>query len=487
MDSRSATALVFATSALVLVIEIVAGRLMAPYVGVSLEAFTGIIGTVLAGIATGSAIGGRLADQRDPRRLIGLALLGGGAFTWLSVPIVATLGPGSNGTPPEIVILTLCAFFLPTAMLSSITPMVAKLRLGSLEETGRVVGNLSAAGTFGALLGTFGTGFVLLGLFPIRATIIAIGTVLVIAGLVVLWLFRAPRPGGPEIGLLVVAGLLALTVGTDCDYETDYACARIVPDEDRAGGRSLILDRVRHAHVDLDDPTFLRLRYAQLFGVVIDGAPAGPIDVLHVGGGGFSMPRYVSATRPDSVNTVLEIDEGLTDIARRELGLADAKNLDIRIGDARLKLPELPSDGYDLIIGDAFGGDVVPWHLTTTEAVEHYDRLLRDDGVYVLNLIDGGDAEFARAQMRTLGQHFAHVGVFLPPLDGDSVDAGADAADDAVLRSRNHVIVASDSPLPPYEAGPAQGRLLLGAQAEDYIGNAETLTDDFAPVEQLKF
>ncbi len=476
MESRSATGLVFVTSALVLVIEILAGRLMAPYVGVSLEAFTGIIGTVLAGIATGSAIGGRLADRSDPRRLIGLALLGGGGFTWLSVPIVATLGPGSGGTAPEIVVLTACAFFLPTALLSSISPMVAKLRLGSLEETGSVVGNLSAAGTFGALLGTFGTGFVLLGLLPIRAIIITIGALLIIGGFLVLWRFGAARPGGPEVGLLLVAAVLTMAVGTDCDYETDYACARVVPDDDRPGGRSLLLDRVRHAHVDLDDPTHLELRYSQLFGVVIDSLPAGPIDVLHIGGGGFSMPRYVSATRQGSENVVLEIDEGLVAIAEDELGLADAKNLDIRIGDARLELPDLESDRFDLLIGDAFGGDVVPWHLTTSEAVADYDRILRADGIYVLNLIDGGESRFARAQLLTLGEHFDHVGVVLPH-DLDLTAGG---------RARNQIIVASDSPFPRFPIAEDLGRFLVGTELSDYVGDAVLLTDDFAPAEQLK-
>ena len=88
-----ATIVVFGTSAAVLVLEIIAGRLMAPYVGISLETFTGIIGTVLAGIAVGAAVGRRLADRRDPRTLIGPALIVGGALAWLSVPIVTGLGP----------------------------------------------------------------------------------------------------------------------------------------------------------------------------------------------------------------------------------------------------------------------------------------------------------------------------------------------------------------------------------------------------------
>jgi hypothetical protein len=474
MDSRAATGVVFFTSALVLVIEIVAGRLMAPYVGVSLEAFTGIIGTVLAGIALGSALGGWLADRRDPRTLIGQALIFGGALTFLSVPIVATVGPGMSSTAVNIVTLTACAFFLPTAFLSSISPMVTKLRLSSLEETGSVVGNLSAAGTVGALIGTFGSGFVLLGLLPIRTIIFGIGILLVVAGVLTLWRLTGTRPDGFESSLVAIAAFMSLAIGTPCDYETDYACARVVPDEDRAGGRSLILDSVRHAHVDLDDPTHLEIRYAKLLGAVIDSLPAGPIDSLHIGGGGFSLPRYVSATRPDSTNVVLEIDPGLVQIAEDELGLADARNLDIRIGDARLELAELATDGFDVLVGDAFGGDVVPWHLTTSEIVAEYDRLLRSDGVYVMNLIDGDESRFARAQMTTLAEHFDHVAVLLP------------AEDDLPTVPFNQIIVASDVPFATFVIPDGAGRLVEGASAIEYIGDAQVLTDNFAPAEQLK-
>ena len=475
MNHRSANSVVFFTSAAVLVIEIVAGRLMAPYVGVSLEAFTGIIGTVLAGIALGSAVGGRLADHSEPRRLIAMALILSGVFTWLSVFVVSLIGPSMSSSPADIVTLTLLAFFIPTSLLSAISPMVAKLRLSSLEETGAVVGGLSAAGTVGALVGTFGTGFVLLGLLPIRTIIFGIGALLVLAGVLAMVSGRAggqTRPDAATMVVVAIAGLLSFGAQSPCDYETDYACARVIADEDRPGGRSLIVDQVRQAHVDLDDPSHLEIRYAQLLGAVIDSEPDGSLDVLHVGGGGFSMPRYVSAERPGSNNVVLEIDEGLLEIAEKELGLSDAKNLDVRFGDARQALPDLPSDGFDIIVGDAFGGDVVPWHLTTAEAVEEYDRLLRPGGVYVMNLIDGGESGFARAQLATLAESFEYLAVLVPV--------------DPPRRAYNQILVASDEPLGEIDIPDGAGVFLGGAEVIEYIADAQVLTDNFAPAEQLK-
>ena len=115
MRRAPALAVVFASSAAVLVVEIVANRLMAPYVGVSLETFTGIIGVVLAGIATGATVGGRLADRHDPRRLLPAALGLGGLLVWVAVPIVRALGPSLTHGPVAIVLLATAGYFAPVS------------------------------------------------------------------------------------------------------------------------------------------------------------------------------------------------------------------------------------------------------------------------------------------------------------------------------------------------------------------------------------
>ena len=479
LSANVAVFLVAATSGLVLVIEILAGRLMAPYVGVSLETFTGIIGTILAGIAVGAAVGGSLADKKDPVRLIAQALFFGGGLTWLSVPIVLTLGPALGSGPAAIVTLAASAFLLPAAVLSGIGPMVAKLQLESLNETGAVVGRLSAASTFGALVGTFGAGFVLIALFPVRIIIFGIGAILVVAGLALFIKTGRERPGGPEIGAVMFAALLGFVAPSPCDHVTNYFCVRVVADVEtaaenpREGGRSLILDQLRHAHVDLDDPTFLDIRYIRLLADTIETLPEGPIRVLHVGGGGFSLPRYISAVRPDSTNVVLELDEQLVEIAEDELGLTDADNLDIRTGDARNHLSDLPTDGFDIIIGDAFAGSSVPWHLTTVEVIEEYDRLLDDDGLYVMNVIDGDESRFARAQLDTVGQVFDALGVIEPQ---DGVGSA----------SVNQVLIANRSTIPTFDIAPEDGRQLAPDEIDGYIGDNDViLTDDFAPADQL--
>jgi SAM-dependent methyltransferase len=472
MRLRPALAIVFASSAAILVVEITAGRLLAPYVGVSLETFTAIIGTILAGIATGAAVGGHLADRADPRRLLGPSLVVGGGLVWLSVPIVRAVGPSAQSRPLDIVLLAAVAFFLPAAALSAATPIVAKLRLRDLGETGSVFGGLSAAGTFGGLAGTFLTGFVLITLLGTGTIMFVVGLLLVVGGAGVHWWLRRQAPTLVAVAVLAAGGLSVYGFAAPCDVETRYACAEIRVDGRDPSVRSLYLDSVHHARVDVDDPTDLDLRYIRLLADVAEALPAGPLDVLHIGGGGFTLPTHLADVRPGTRSHVVEIDPGVVDIARDHLGLETGPDLTVEVRDARIALPRLPDDGFDLVIGDAFSGLSVPWHLTTVEVAREIDRVLRPGGIYAMNVIDGGRSAFARAELATLQAAFEHVAVVLPSSQPPS-------------GKHNQVLVASDRSLPDLDIDPADGVLRDGAFLAGYVGGAEVLTDDHAPVDQL--
>ncbi|HWH27531.1 MAG TPA: fused MFS/spermidine synthase, partial [Mycobacteriales bacterium] len=163
MIARLSVALVLLTSAAVLVLEILVVRLVAPYVGLTLETYTAAIGVALAAIAAGAAAGGRLADRLDPRLWLGAATALGGVLVLLARPLVLLLGEAFRGTGPVGSFVLVAAAVGPAAaVLSAVSPGVVKLRLRTLDETGQTVGRLSAVGTLGALAGTFLTGFVLL-------------------------------------------------------------------------------------------------------------------------------------------------------------------------------------------------------------------------------------------------------------------------------------------------------------------------------------
>ncbi len=488
MSSRAAASLVFVTSAAVLVLETLAGRLLAPYVGVTLETFTGIIGTILAGISLGAWLGGRAADRADPGRLLGPLIAVGGALSMLSIPIVDTLGAGlRGGDAVTIVTLTTLGFFAPAAVLSAVSPVIVKLRLDDLGETGAIVGRLSAIGTAGAIVGTFVTGFVLVSNFPTRPTLRGVAGGLVVLGVVLA--FRAPgsRSRSPQLAVaaVVLSGLSLLSTGP-CEFESPYFCATIEVDEARPSGRVLRLDTLRHSYVDLDDPSYLEFTYAQTLSDVIAATyPDGEaIDAVHIGGGGFTFPRYLRAEHPGTVSTVLELDPLLVQLSIDELGFVPGGDVRIVTGDARLTLADLPDGEADLVIGDAFGGVSVPWHLTTEEFIRLVKAKLRPDGTYALNMIDYGPRDFARAELATLAAVFEHVAAFTPA-------ERLGPRDDS--EGGNFVIVASDSPIDVagiLARNAARGDDEAAISTADgslraFVGDAAVLIDDDAPVDQL--
>ncbi|MCW2680192.1 MAG: hypothetical protein JWM62_1593 [Frankiales bacterium] len=479
MHPRLAAGVVLLASAAVLVLEVLVSRLVAPYVGLTLETYTAAIGVALAAIAAGAALGGRLADAVDPRRWLGLATAVGGALVLTARPLVFAVGDAFRGLGPVgTVVLVLLAVAPAALVLSLVPPGVVKLQLRTLAETGVTVGRLSAVGTLGALAGTFLTGFVLLSALPTSRLLLVTGGVLVLAGLGLHLALRGMSSAVPAVvGLAALTGSWLVLADGPCEYETRYYCASVESDPERESGRVLLLDGLRHSYVDLDDPTHLEFRYTQRIADVIAEQPAGPLDVLHLGLGGGTMPRHLAAVRPGSRSTVLEVDPQVPDIDRARLGLDDVPDLEVRVGDARTSIADLPTDAYDVVVGDAFGSLAVPWHLTTRELVAEVRRVLRPGGTYALNVIDFPPLSFAKAETATLLDQFPHVAVMAPP-ETVAAETGG-----------NLVLVASDQPL-------AVDALATGAEtrgepgsvhsdAADFAGNAQVLTDDHAPVDQL--
>ena len=493
-----AIALVTGTSAAVLVLEILAGRLLAPYVGVSLETFTGIIGTILAGIAVGAWAGGVAADHVDPRRLLPLLLVLGGALAIATIPIVRVLGEsgGSGGGGARILVLTAFGFLPSATVLSAVPPAVVKLQLRDLGSTGATVGRLSAWSTAGALFGTFFTGFVLVSTAGVTTLIVAVGLVLIASG-VALWLTERIASPGEMFGvggLAAVSLVGAVAVDSPCDTQTTYYCLSIVEDPGLASGRTLVLDDLRHSYVDLDDPTRLEFWYVRRIVDAIEvqtAESAEAIDAVYLGGGAFTVPRYVRATRPGSDQTIFEIDGDLVEVVEEEMDFDRGDDVEIVVGDGRLAMDDLATDSTDVFVGDAFGSRAVPFHLATEEFLTEVDRVVRPDGIYVANIIDGAEEDFLRAETATIAEVFDHVVL----VRGPGIVTG---------RTGNSVVVASQSPLDvealeerlaadeepgagpaDVDAGRAVGELLAGDELGEYLDGATLLSDDFAPVDQL--
>ncbi|HEX2059325.1 MAG TPA: fused MFS/spermidine synthase, partial [Thermoanaerobaculia bacterium] len=213
-----AAIVVFIASFCTLVIELVAGRVLAPYVGVSLYTWTSIIGVVLAGISGGAYAGGKLADRRSGaaaasaagpdraaplHRLLAWLLVASGIAAMLIAPattmlegLLTTYGV-ANTLLQRVVVLSFLLFFVPSFLLGMISPVAVKLAVRELDTTGSVVGKIYAVSTLGSIAGTFVTGFWLVARFGSRATLMGTGIVLIATALLVVELFgRYGRAAG---------------------------------------------------------------------------------------------------------------------------------------------------------------------------------------------------------------------------------------------------------------------------------------------------
>ncbi|HSS03754.1 MAG TPA: fused MFS/spermidine synthase [Solirubrobacterales bacterium] len=479
-----AAALVFVAAGTVLMLEILAVRLLAPYVGLTLETTTSIIGAALAGIALGAAIGGRLADRTNTRRLIVVLLIGGGLLALLIVPVVHWLGPGARGHGQLAALgITVVALVPAAAILSAVSPAVAHLQLHDLRASGTVVGRLSAWGTAGALIGTFGTGFVLVPLMPVSTAVLLIGVVLVLVGVTLgasSRLLSLAAVAGVALSV-VVLGAWSNGLDSPCAAETKYHCVNIEPDPKNPGGYELLLDDLHHSYVDLNDPTHLVFDYTRWIAKAINAMnpPKAPLNIVFIGGGGFTLPRWLDATRPGSHAHVLEVDGELVDFDKEHLGLRTSPALQVSIGDARIGMLDVGTHSADVVVGDAFGNLSVPWHLATVEWTEEVKRVLEPGGLYALNVIDRNALELQRAEAATLLDVFANVrlvtfGAEEHPLGG------------------NAVLLASDRKIPETAVSEYQNVAevkyvtnLSSKEVESFAEGAHVLRDDYAPADQL--
>jgi hypothetical protein len=474
-----AAGLVFIAAGAVLMLEILAVRLLAPYVGLTLETTTSIIGAALAGIATGAAVGGYLADRTDTRLLIVGLLIGGGLLTLLTVPIVRWLGPGAQGSGDLAALgITLLALVPAAAVLSAVSPAVAHLQLHDLRVSGTVVGSLSAWATAGALIGTFGTGFVVVPLMPVSSAVLVIGLVLILVG-VALGTITRLLPSAAVAGVIAAAlafGALSQASDGPCLRESKYHCLDVEAEPGSPSGH-LLLDGVYNSYVDVDDPTHLEYAYTQWIADAIDATNPGqqPLDVVFVGGGGLTLPRWLLETRPGSRAQVLEVDGEIVDFVEDRFGIAESQDLRVTVGDARMTMRDLESDSADVVVGDAFSGYTVPWHLTTTAWLEEVKRVLDADGTYTLNMIDEGPLDLIEAEAATLLEVFPYVRVVARPGEDGSPFGG------------NFVFIASERRLGNSVGSGAEGAVTYNQSAVDELADrAEPLRDDYAPVDQLR-
>ncbi|GAA2429455.1 spermidine synthase [Streptomyces mauvecolor] len=219
--------------------------------------------------------------------------------------------------------------------------------------------------------------------------------------------------------------------------EVDWGTAKLLPDVDRQRAWLLTVNGAPQSYVDLDDPTYIEFEYVRRLAHVVDCAAGegAPLDVLHLGGGALTLPRYVAATRPGSRQDVVDADRALLQLVREHLPLPPGTGITLHAADARAWAQSAPAASADLLVADVFGGSRVPAHLTSIEYARVAERVLKPGGIYAANLADGAPFAFLRSQLATFRAVFAEVALIAEP---------------SVLRGRrfgNAVLLASARPL----------------------------------------
>ncbi|MBV1852403.1 spermidine synthase [Catellatospora tritici] len=252
----------------------------------------------------------------------------------------------------------------------------------------------------------------------------------------------------------------------------DTGTAELIPDPDLPDAWLLRLNGTAQSHVNLNDPTLIAFDYIRRLADVIDTvAPAGALDLLHLGGGALTLPRCLSVLRPGSHQRVVEIDRALAELVQTRLPVPDELT-ELVIADARTALAEAEPASTDVVVADIFAGSRVPVHVTTVEFARAARRVLRPGGWYLANVMDSAPLLFARRQAATLREAFGQVAV---------------VADAALLRGRgtgNLVLVAGEDPAGirrltrRIAADPTRARVEHGAKLAEFVRNAQARWDE---------
>lgn len=495
-------AAVLLTSAGALTLEIVAGRMLAPYVGMSLYTWTAVIAVVLAGLSVGHWLGGEVGNEGRGQALAATAsILAASALSTALAPLLIRLtadrivGPGVNPVA-GIVVLTATLFFLPSLFVGMVSPILTRLAVERSDASaGRVIARMYAAGAGGSIAGTLAAGYLFI------AWLGSIGTVMAVAGIYALLAGLFAVLSGSRAGrmataaLLVIAGLVVGiaqardALASACTRESDYYCIRIVDMEEETGAPSglMVLDHMGHGVNDRDRPQALHMPYIALADRLTEahgvGGPA--FSAFFIGGGAYSLPRAWAARWPKSRLTVAEVDPAVTALARERLWLTDSPAIRVLHRDGRMALrDDAATDGYDVIMGDAFHDFSVPQHLVTQEFAELARNRLKPDGILIQNVVDQARHPlFLFSLVRTFDTVFPVVEVWVDAeqMRGSErltfvILAGAVPTPTARLTGR------ADGPDPQREWFRWPDALLRQEMA---AAPTVLLTDDHAPVDRL--
>ncbi|MCL1941344.1 MAG: fused MFS/spermidine synthase [Synergistaceae bacterium] len=484
----------FMCGAMVMVVEMAGSRLLAPWMGSSLIVWTSLIGIILACLSVGYWLGGKLADITPKitslSKIILAASVSVAALGLLANPVLSFVSDTVSNLYTGSVVAAIILFSVPSVLLGMVSPMIVRIALESESRIGATVGRFSALSCVGSILGTFLGGFVLISLFStgtilmLTAAVLAVtsamtglhglkikniskGTIAVIFAFIALgtWIEMNGMPMATE-GLHIETPYNHIRIYEGYRYP-DSRPVRVLQ-TDPEGSQSAMY---------IDSPNEHVFDYTKFYDLAFFYRPEIK-NVLMLGGGGYTIPKYLAANYPAVLVDVVELDPGMTAVAEKHFGFAKNERTKIYHEDARTFLNRAGSseNKYDAIFWDTFTSEYnIPFHLTTVESARRAHDLLSDGGITVMNIISSAEGKrggIFKGIYAAFHEVFPHIRIFL-----------ASQPHSAAAR-QNIILVASKSELS--NDGPANEKIkkfLSHEFKQPVTMDVGAFTDSFAPVE----
>lgn len=481
---------VFLTGAIVMILELIGSRILAPTLGTSIFIWTSLIGIILGAMSLGYYLGGKLADKNPNLKTFSSLIFIAGLFTFfilIAKNIVLEISL-FFGLKIGAVFAASVLFAAPGVLLGAVSPYAVRLAIEKVENSGNTVGNLYAISTFGSIMGTFLAGFYLIPNFGSANILYGLAITLMLLSLSIY--NKKERVAQAALGSLFLLGSgLVSSAMTQNNFiaEKDSVYNHIVVyDMENKEGRPIRVMAVENfadsgMFLDSDELVFEYTKYYQLDKVFAEEIKK----AVMFGGAAYSVPKDFLARNKNGEIDVVEIDPETTRIAEEYFRLdANNKRLHIFHQDARMFLNESRKNGrkYDAVYGDAFSSQCsLPFHLTTREAVGKIYDILNDDGVYIVNIISsfsGEKSEFFRSEYKTIKEKFENVFAF--PLTEEAGNNFEAVQNIMIVAAKGDIDIGNI--LEKNKNGEA-GELLKNLwKGEIKTDDVNILTDDFAPV-----
>ena len=475
--------IVFLSGAIGMGLELIAARVLSPYVGSSNVVWTSIIGIILASMSLGYWIGGKKADKNANIDILSKILLTSALFTsaipLLETAIVKQLAGMVGNLIIAAILCAIIVFSIPSFLLAMVSPFAVKIKSKEDDEIGTLSGRISSLSTIGSIVGTFLMGFVLIP--NIGVSNINIGVTLTLVIMSIIAREKKDKKYIFSTIILVCIMMVLMLLGKwifklsnpNILLDTDSQYSRIWVKEiqtEQGTYKTLQVDTGLESYINTETGEMgaKYLRFYDLFEYFNKDAKS----TLLIGGAAYTYPIHYLQKYTDKTIDVIEIDDKMTQIAVEQFGLnINDKRLKVYNQDGRSYL-NYSQNKYDTILIDAFKGLNAPFELTTYEALTNAKNMLNENGIVLTNIIasiEGEDSDFIEYEYATYKAVFDDVKIFFV--------SNKDRTD-----KQNLILVGIKGNPEIDETKASEYWQYLDMEVTDFKTDKPIVTDDFAPI-----